>query len=208
MLQETFPAAVAAGQGGPKAKYPLLRSKSSPTLFAPMYCEWLGAWSCITLVFLTIGIPTITLGCDSYYPSCIAYIPIVQTVRNATIKTGSITICSGSSGVLVCAPLRDGYLQVTFDQCTFETAGYSVSDFPIGASVSLLKSKTDASKCELPNVLPRNLGITGIVFTSLAGISLLVILVGSVWLWRVKHLRIQALLPAVPCEHVAVNVTV
>ena len=148
--------------------------------------DWVAGWSCIALTFLTIGIPTLTCGCDTYYPSCLAYTPIAQTVRNVTVRTETIPICYTIGGVLVCNSYQDSYLQVVFDTCVFETTQFTNGSFSIGSTVSLLKNKQDPSVCELPGGLPRNLGITGLVFTSLAGLCLLVVCIGIIYETRCK----------------------
>ena len=151
--------------------------------------EWVTAWSCIALTCMAIGIPTLTCGCDTYYPSCLTYTPITQTVRNINIRTETIPVCQTIGGALICNSYPVSYLQVVFDACVFETAQFTPQSFPIGSTVSLLKNRQEALVCELPGGLPRNLGITGIVFTSLAGICILVVCVGYVYEMRCKKLQ-------------------
>jgi hypothetical protein len=145
------------------------------------FCEWVAAWSCIAITFLAIGVPTFTCGCDTYYPSCLTYMPITQTVRNVTLRTVNIPICQTIGGVLICNSFPDSYAQVVFDACIFKTTEVTARSFPIGSIVSLLKNKQETGVCELPGGLPRNLGITGIVFTSLATICILVVCIGFVY---------------------------
>lgn len=148
------------------------------------------------IICLIIGLPTIIYGCDYYYPTCLKYDITKKAIQRFSITEREGSYCTAYTTIdkiSTCISYRHYKYwtnNIIFDTCTYsnfdsfdsynDAFNYGKNNYINGTMMNIAVNKDNTAVCERIDGLPRNLGITGIFFLSLAGLLFVIIVICNI----------------------------